>query len=187
MGLGLVAATLGLLGAGAGSPGSTRYELVAPLLSVGGGPVYACFSYDLMGDGCGGVPVRGIDIRQIPTVQGYADSPTLETPPVRLVGRWEHGELTLTEPPQPGGAARSSPDLCNQPIGSQPSAGAEALQDRVVRDPAFGNGKILFLESMPCEGNLELLVAVADPETVSYLQSRYPGVVVTGWLQPISG
>jgi hypothetical protein len=111
----------------------------------------------------------------------------METPPVRLVGRWEHGALTLTEPPQPTGAVTSPPDLCSQPFGSQQSADAVALQDRVVRDPAFGNGKILFLESMPCEGRLELLVAVADPQAVSYLQSRYPGVVVTGWLQPISG
>jgi hypothetical protein len=186
MGLGLVAASLGLLGAGAGGPGSTRYELVAPLLSADGKTVYACFSYDLMG-GCAGVRVRGADIRQIPTVQGYAGSPALETPPVRLVGRWEQGALTLTELPEPAGARTSLPDLCTQPIGSQPSAGAAALQDRLVVDPAFDNGKILFLESLPCEQRLELLVAVADPETVSYLESRYPGVVVTGWLQPISG
>lgn len=189
VGLGLLAACLGLLGAGAGGPGSVRYELVAPLQSVDGKSVYACFSYDLMfpRDVCGGIRVRGVDIRQIPTVQGYAGAAAMETPPVRLVGRWEEGALTLTEPPQPTSNRASQPDLCSQPVGFQPASDVLALQDRVVRDPAFANHEILFLESMPCERGLELLVAVASPETVSYLQSRYPGVVVKEWLQPISG
>jgi hypothetical protein len=189
IGLGLFVAGLGVLGAGAGGPGSTRYEVVAPLLSVGDGDVYACFSYAQSSSptACSGVRVRGVDIRRIATVQGYAESPTLETPPVRLVGRWEEGALTLTEPPQPASAATPLPEPCSQPIGFQPSSDVMALQDRVVRDPAFANRNILFLESMPCEGRVGLLVAVADPETVSYLQGRYPAVVVTGWLQPISG
>ncbi len=184
-----MAASLGLLGAGAGGPGSTRYELVAPLQSVDGRSVYACFSSDLMfpRDVCGGIRVRGVDMRQIPTVQGYTYSAALETPPVRLVGRWEEGALTLTEPPQPTSGGAPLPDLCSQPVGFQPSSEVMALQDRVVGDSAFANHDMVFLESMPCEGRVGLLVAVADPETVSYLQSRYPGVVVTGWLQPISG
>lgn len=189
IGLGLVAASLGLLGAGADGPGSPRYELVAPLLSVRGGPVYACAIYAQSSPpaGCGGILVRGVDMRRIPTVEGYTGDSTLETPPVRLVGRWEDGGLTVTETPQPAGVATPLPDPCKQPIGFQPTADILALQDRVVRDSAFINHNIVFLESRPCEGMVGMVVAVADPDTVRYLQRQYPAVLVVGWLQPISG
>jgi hypothetical protein len=90
---------------------------------VGIRAISATLGFGVLAAGCSGVLVRGVDIRQIPTVQGHADDTTLETPPVRLV----------------------------------------------------------------CEGRVGVLVAVADPETVHYLESRYPSVVVSGWLQPVSG
>jgi hypothetical protein len=154
---------------------------------VGIRAISATPGFGVLAAGCSGVLVRGVDIRQIPTVQGHADDTTLETPPVRLVGRWAEGALTLTESPQSGSSATPIREPCPQPIGFEPSPDVLALQDRIVRDRAFVNGRIELLVSTPCEGRVGVLVAVADPETVHYLESRYPSVVVSGWLQPVSG
>jgi hypothetical protein len=120
-------------------------------------------------DPCGGVLVNA----------------TLETPLVRLVGRWEKGALILTESPRPAMNETPFPDPCKQDVGSVPQADMLALQDRVIRDSAFQTGRIQFLMSMPCASGLFILVAVADPDTVNYLESRYPGIAVAGWLQPV--
>ncbi|MDQ6883549.1 MAG: hypothetical protein M3077_04815 [Candidatus Dormibacteraeota bacterium] len=186
VGLRLLAGTMGVLGAGSGGAGSLRYEVTAPLRSVGGGPVYACYSYDLMpADPCGGVLLKGVDMRTIPTVQGYAENATLETGPVRLVGRWENGALILTEPPGPATNETPFPDPCKQDVGFVPQADMLALQDRVIRDSAFQSGQIQMIRTLPCEGKVGILVVVADAGTVAYLTRRYPAVVVAGWLQPV--
>lgn len=177
---------MGVLGQGTGGPGSLRYEVTAPLRSVDGGPVYACYSYDLMpADPCGGVLINSVDMRTIPTVQGYADNATLETPPVRLVGRWENDALILTESPRPAMNETSFPDPCKQDVGFVPQGDMLALQDRVIRDSAFQNGQIQMIRTLPCEGKVGMLVVVADAGTVAYLTRQYPAVVVAGWLQPV--
>src|SRR5467141_599776 len=99
-GLGLVAASLGVLGAGSNGPGSTKYEVTAPLLSVGEEPVYACGGFILHTlTGCAGIVVHGVDVGQIPGVESYPWGSRL-TPPVRLVGTWDGRALTLTQSPQ---------------------------------------------------------------------------------------
>ena len=66
MGLGVLAASLGVLGAGSSGPAAIGYELNAPLLATGG-RVFACFSSDLMDPThCGGIEVKGVDISQVP-------------------------------------------------------------------------------------------------------------------------
>src|SRR2546430_708181 len=87
LGLGLVAAGLGVLGAGSNGPAAIRYELNAPL-GVAGGRVYACFSYALMDPvSCGGIELKGIDISQIPDGGGVYGLPFSH--PMRLVGTWD--------------------------------------------------------------------------------------------------
>ena len=63
-----------------------------------------------------------------------------------------------------------------------------ALQDQVGMDAAaLKERQIDVLETGPCDGTVGIIVVVADPDTVSYLRSRYDTVTVAGWLQPLSG
>src|ERR1700680_4606603 len=117
MGLGLVAATLGVLGAGNQGPAATRYELNAPLLATGG-RVFACFSDALMDPAsCGGNEVKGVDISQLP--DGGGDHGLPFSHPMRLVGTWDGQALTLTEAPQPARAAPGPPEPCSQDFSPQ--------------------------------------------------------------------
>src|SRR3989442_14319076 len=88
LGLGLLAASLGVLGAGSSGPAAPRYEVSAPLLATGG-LVFACFADDLMDPvhACGGIEVRGVDASQIPGGDGYPDLPFSDS--MGLVGNLE--------------------------------------------------------------------------------------------------
>ena len=84
LGVGLLAAALGVLGAGSSGPAAIRYELNAPLLATGG-RVFACFSDALMDSAtCGGIEVKGVDVSQVPDGGGDHGSPWSQT--MRLVG-----------------------------------------------------------------------------------------------------
>src|SRR2546429_7459110 len=99
MGFGLLAASLGLLGAGSSGPAAIRYELNAPLLATGG-RVFACFSDALMGPaaGCGGVEGNSVHVSQVP--DGGGDDGVPWARPMRLVGTSDGRELTVTGAPQ---------------------------------------------------------------------------------------
>lgn len=186
MGLGLLAAILGVLGAGSGGPGSVKYE-VAASLSARDGQVSACWASMDPGS-CGVVPVRGIDVGQYQNFEWSPGAP-LMTAILRLVGTWDGHTLTLTEPAQPAGSATPYPQPCGKlPVGFTPEPRVLALQDRVGTDRALlENQGIEVLGTSACDGVVGIIVVVADPDTVSYLSSRYDTVTVAGWLQPLTG
>src|SRR5437879_6839071 len=173
MGLGLVAAALGVLGAGNG--GSARYE-VAASLAARGGQVSACWASMDPGS-CGLVPVRGIDISQYQNFEWYPGAP-LMTPILRLVGTWDGYTLTLTEPARPAGSATAYPEPCGRlPVGFTPEPNLLALQDRVGTDRALLQQRgIEVLGTSACDGSVGIIVVAADPDTVSYSKSRYDTV-----------
>ena len=186
MGLCLVAASLGVLGAGSGGPGSLKYE-VAASLSARDGQVSACWA-SMDPDSCGVVAVRGIDISQYQNFEWSPGAP-LMTPILHLVGAWDGHTLTLTEPAQPASSATPYPEPCGKlPVGFTPEPKLLALQDRVGIDRALlENRGIEVLGTSACDGTVGIIVVVADPDTVSYLRARYHTVAVAGWLQPVSG
>ena len=182
LGFGLVAAGLGVLGAGSSGPAAIRYELNAPLLATGG-RVFACFSDALMGPaaGCGGIEVKGVDISQVPDGGGDHGLPWSQT--MRLVGTWDGQALTLTEAPQPAQTAPGLPQPCPQDFTPQPGFDSIQLQIEVAK--ALRNRGIDVLMSTGCGGDtVGVVVPVADEATVSWLTSRYHARVV-GWLRPL--
>lgn len=181
LGLGLLAAALGLLGAGSSGPAATRYELSAPLLLTGG-LAFACFSDDLMDPvhACGGIEVRGVDAGQIPSA-GVAPGGLPFSQPMRLVGTWDGHALTLTERPQPAAQAYGLPEPCRGDQGSPPGPDSLALQ-RQVADALRARG-IEVLMSTGCDRTtVGVVVPVADDATRSWLAQHYR-VEVAGWLR----
>src|SRR5256884_5508477 len=113
VGLGLLAAGLGVLGAGSSGPAAIRYELNAPLLATGG-RVFACFSDALMGPtaGCGGIEVKSVDVSQVP--DGGGDHGLPWSQPMRLGGTWGGRSLTFTGGPPVGQAGAGLPERLTQ-------------------------------------------------------------------------
>lgn len=183
LGFGLLAAGLGVLGAGSSGPAATRYEVTAPLQLATGGKVFACYAF-LMSypvEGYGGIEVRGVDFSQIPNVEGYP-SGALVSQAMRLVGTWDGQALTVTERPQPAEKALGLPEPCRQELGFE---GAPAMmpRERQVWDDLRAHG-IAVLQSMPCDDTtLGITVVVADDRTVAWVTSRYPQVKIAGWLR----
>jgi len=185
LGFGLLAASLGVLGAGSSGPSPTRYEVTAPLQLATGGRVFACYAFLLTypAEGCGGIEVRGVDFSQMPNVEGFPSGAQVSQA-MRLVGTWDGGALTLTERPQPAAKALGLPDACHQELGFE---GAPTLMpgDRQVWEDLKAHG-IAVLESMPCDDTtLGITVVVADDRTVAWVTSHYPSVRVAGWLRPL--
>ena len=185
LGFGLIAAGLGILGAGSSGPAATRYEVTAELLLASDGQVFACYAYlqSSQSDGCGGIEVRGVDFRQI---SGMEDFPSggQGSPPLRLVGTWDGTALTLAESPQPADKAPGLPEPCQQELGFD---GAPEL---MAREPEVWNGLkahgIAVLQSMPCDDTtLGITVVVADDTTVAWVASHYAAVKITGWLRAL--
>jgi hypothetical protein len=182
LGLGLLAATIGVLGAGSSGPAAVRYELNNPLLATGG-RVFACFSDALMGPstGCGGIEVKGVDVSQVP--DGGGDHGLPWSQPMRLVGSWDGQALTLTEAPQPAQAAPGLPEPCQQDFSPQPGFDSIQLQTEVT--DALRNRGIDVLMSTGCDGRkVGVVVPVADDATVGWLTRHYH-VNVVGWLRPL--
>ena len=183
LGFGLLAAGLGVLGAGSSGPAAVRYELNAPLLATGG-HVFACFSDALMGPaaGCGGIEVKGVDVSQVPDGGGDHGSPWSQT--MRLVGTWDGTALTLTESFQPAQKALGLPQPCQQELGFEGAPGV------IAREPEVWDGLnahgIAVLQAMPCDDTtLGITVAVADHRTVAWVTSHYQHVKIAGWLRPL--
>lgn len=181
LGFGLLAATLGVLGAGSNGPAAIRYELNAPLLATGG-RVVACFSDALMDPAtCGGIEVKGVDVSHIPDGGGDRGQPFSH--PMRLVGTWDGQALTLTEPPQPAQAAPGLPQPCTQDFIPQP--GFDSIQLQIEVADALRNRGIDVLMSTGCDGmTVGVVLPVADDATVDWLTTHYH-VKVVGWLRPL--
>ena len=179
MGLGLFAATLGVLGAGSSGPAAIRYELDAPLLATGG-RVFACFSDALMGPtACGGIEVKGVDVSQIPEGGGDHGSPWSQ--PMRLVGTWDGQALTLTEAPQVAQTPPGLPPLCTQDFNAQPEP--DSMQRQIDVIDALQRRGVAVLESAGCDhATVGVLVVVADDATVDWITKHYR-VNVVSWMR----
>jgi hypothetical protein len=182
LGFGLLAASLGVLGAGSNGPAATRYELSAPLVLTAGGQVFACFSYDLMAvDSCGGIEVKGVDVSHIPDGGGDHGLPWSQT--MRLVGTWDGQALTLTEAPHIAQTAPGPPQPCQQDPNSQPEP--DSIQRQIEVIDALRSRGVEVLMSTGCDRTtVGVLVPVADDATVSWLTHHYR-VKVAGWLRPL--
>jgi hypothetical protein len=188
LGLGLLAAFTGILAAGSSGPAPARYQVVAPLLFLRSGPIYACFSYDLMG-GCGGIPVHGAVLGDLP-IDGQLTvaSVGITTGPVRLIGMWDGNVLTLSESPKAGQGNAIFPDACVQSQGFDEAPGVTpALEQRVIDDYDLMRAQhIEPLQFGMCdETTLGMVVVVADDAAVSWLTGRYHNIKIAGWLQPV--
>jgi hypothetical protein len=179
LGFGLLAAALGVLGAGSSGPAAIRYELNAPLLATGG-RVFACFSDALMGPtACGGIEVKGVDISQVPDGGGDHGSPWSQ--PMRLVGTWDGQALTLTDAPQVAQMPPGLPPLCTQDSNSQPEP--DSMQRQIEVTDALQSRGVDVLESAACDrATVGVLVVVADDATVDWITKRYH-VNVVSWLR----
>jgi hypothetical protein len=183
LGMGLVAASLGVLGAGSSGPAATRYEVTAPLQLATGGKVFACYAFLMTypAEGCGGILVRGVDFNQMPNVAGYPSGAQVSQA-MRLVGTWDGAALTLTESPQPAQKAMGLPEPCQQELGFDGAPGVMA------REPEVWNGLkdygIAVLQTMPCDDKtLGITVVVADDRTVAWMTSHYQHIKIAGWLR----
>ena len=178
LGFGLLAAALGVLGAGSSGPAAIRYELNAPLLATGG-RVFACFSDDLMNTRCGGIEVKGVDVSQVPDGGGDHGSPWSQ--PMRLVGTWDGQALTLTEAPQVAQTPPGLPPLCTQDFSAQPEPDSTPRQIEVI--DALQSRGVDVLESAGCDrATVGVLVVVADDATVDWITTHYR-VNVVSWLR----
>ena len=180
LGFGLLAAALGVVGAGSSGPAAIRYELNAPLLATGG-RVFACFSDALMDPaaGCGGIEVKGVDVSQVPDGGGDHGSPWSQ--PMRLVGTWDGQALTLTEAPQSAQTPPELPPLCTQDFNSQSEPDSTPRQIEVI--DALQSRGVDVLESAGCDrATVGVLVVVADDATVDWITTHYR-VNVVSWLR----
>jgi hypothetical protein len=178
LGFGLLAAALGVLGAGSSGPAAIRYELDAPLLAAEG-RVFACFSDDLMNTRCGGIEVKGVDISQVPDGGGDHGSPWSQ--PMRLVGTWDGQALTLTEAPQTAQTPPGLAPLCTQDFNSQPEP--DSMQRQIEVIDALRSRGVDVLESAGCgRATVGVLVVVADDATVDWITKHYR-VNVVSWMR----
>lgn len=164
-----------------------RYTITTSLLSVKGGPVRACHLIELSlpPAGCSGVLVKGVDIRRVPGAHAYPNG-TVETPALRLVGRWDGQALTLTEPP----VSAKPPVPKIAPVQGTPAPITPDLLDvqRRLNDDSekLRSRGIHLLEDGFDATGLYVLLVVADPAAVDYLHQRYSAAMhIEGWLQPL--
>jgi hypothetical protein len=184
LGFGLLAASLGVLGAGSSGPAATRYEVIAPLQLATGGKVFACYAFLMTypAEGCGGIEVRGVDFSQMPNVEAYPSGAQVSQA-MRLVGTWDGHALTVTEGPQPAAKASGLLQPCVQDQGSLPGSDSMGLQLQVT--DALRTRGIEVLMSTGCDSTtIGVVVPVADDATVSWLTHHYR-VKVAGWLRPL--
>jgi hypothetical protein len=194
----LLALSLFLLGCGSTGPGvrahaDQRYTVTASLLSVRGGPVTAarmvCAS---MPPACAtGVVVRGVDIHALPGAHDYGNG-TVESPRVRLVGTWDGQALTVTERPVPASVPPSVTTRVpprgdgSSPFPQPPDPRLDAERRLAADDQKLRSRGIYVVEQGFDGYGMYVIVAVAGPATVTYLQRNYvPDLRVEGWLQPV--
>jgi len=105
------------------------------------------------------------------------------TPWVRLIGTWDGQALTVTRPVRPAAPPAGPPPVVCYASDNQSTL--VALQHHIGNDyAALKQRGIVVLTSTPCRGKLQLVVAVADRSTVSYLENHYGWLDIVGWLQP---
>lgn len=95
-------ALAGIPGAAASPAQRSRpvYTAASSVLQLKGGPAYLCLGLileSLPPTGCGGVILRGVDARTLPTAHVYSNG-TVDTGLLRVVGTWDGRELTPTRP-----------------------------------------------------------------------------------------
>jgi len=172
------------------APSARLYTVTAALLTVKGGPIYACrlLEWSLPPAGCTGVQVEGVDLRAIAGVHDYGDG-TLLTPTVKLVGRWGPPMLVLTEPPIPASPATQPHDLSAgtpQSFSSVMPPGAAEVEHKLISDLAFLRGQGILIDAFGWDGtNLDVVLVEGSRSTADYLTSRYGPIKIEAWLQPL--
>jgi hypothetical protein len=184
-------------GCGAVAIGQFRdrlYTLAAPLLSVPGAPVKACYNIPLSlpAPFCAGLLVRGVDVHGVPGILSAGQPPTISTPIVRLTGTWDGEALNVTT--QPGRANIGTEPVRAPRVQAVPSlpSQAEAIRtmDRLSQDYQELRSRhtpVVFYGFPDDDGSglIRLVVPIADADTVRYLEARYVYVNIYGWLRPV--
>ena len=166
------------------------FTVTATLLSVKGGPVYACriLEWSLPPAGCTGVEVQGVDIRSVEGVQYYGQG-TLVTPTLKLVGRWEPPVLVSTQAPIPSSLSTQPHILsAGRPQSFSPGmpSDADAVAQRLKGDLAFLRGQGILVDGFGWDGtNLDVVLIEGDRSTAQYLTGRYGRIKIEAWLEPI--
>lgn len=172
------------------------------MLSLKGRPAYACWLtlLSLPPAGCSGVEVRGIDIRDAPGAKVYGGG-TVTVPMVRLVGVWNGAALTLTEPPHMATRAEASAFATGfrsfgscRPSDAYADGQAEAVKTSIDFDQGIKPKGTFALQGLACGHSVHVLLAVAEPTAIDYLNERYLHLLavrggrleISGWLQPVA-
>jgi hypothetical protein len=168
------------------SPTSTEYTVTATLFADKIGLVQICGSLvlTLPAQCAGGIDLRGIDIRTIPGWQRQRDGTAIASS-VKVVGTWDGHAITATRPPQvvDPKSVLWRPEYCDQTgVG-----GTDPVQDRLNKDFQILKSRgIYIMSNMPCVDGVQVMVAIADPATVTYLTTTYGVRHVVGWFQPVT-
>lgn len=127
MGIAGAVALVGIPGAAASPAERSRPMVTAAssVLHLEGGPAYLCLGLIVESRppaGCGGVILRGVDARTLPTAHLYGNG-TVDTGLVRVVGTWDGHELTPTRPIVKAVPGKSKPFVplraaCTRPGGT---------------------------------------------------------------------
>jgi len=175
------------------SPGSSSarlYAVTAALLSVKGGPIYACriSDWSLPPTACSGVQVTGVDLRKVTGVQDYGQG-TLLTPIVKLVGRWEPPVLVLTRLPLASSPATQPHVLfagAPQPFSAEMPPATVDVDQRLKADLAFLRSNGIYVDDFGWDGtNLDVVLMQGTGGTAAYMTTRYGPIKVEAWLQPL--
>lgn len=173
--------------------GQLKYRVVAPILSVKGGKVFACygvaFVYPL--NSCSGVEISGVSAESVHGAQHQGAS--IVTPPVELDGTWNGSVLHVERQPQAAAAGTTQPvSVGSLPVRTVSNAQLLSIAQQIVADQAKlrGRGINVLETAMPTADEVaavKVIVAVADAATVRTLEDLYTYVHVYSWLNPVSG
>lgn len=129
-------ALVGMSGAAEASPAERSkpvYTGTSIVLQLKGGPAYLCLGAVLASlppAGCGGVILRGVDARSLPTAHVYSNG-TVDTGLLRVVGSWDGRTLTPTRSIVKAAPVKQKPYVplgaaCTRPGGAtEPDANGE--------------------------------------------------------------
>jgi len=121
---------------------------------------------------------------------------TVSVPTVRLVGVWDGAALTLTEPPHSATLAEASAlvaGFASCSASGYPDGQATAVQNSLYYDQGIKAFGTFALDGLACGYNVHVLLAVAEPKAIDYLNGRYGHLLgprgghleITGWLHPV--
>jgi hypothetical protein len=184
-----VAALLTVISCGAAPQRATeaRYTVEGALHQSPRAPTEICgiVFLSLPPADCGGVEVRGVEIRTVKGARVYGDG-TVEANDVQLVGTWDGHALTATRSPQtvsptkvvqiPDCGAVAQPASTTQ----RPSEIARQIQEDAVDLRTRG---IPVIAAQVCGNTVLVVVPVADRGTVDYLRNRYDGLAIVSWFR----